>query len=508
MKVASVFFGFLAAVVIGLLATLFTGSLVLGVFVFLVLLAAGIYGASAAEASLQRSIGMAMIVLFLAGGAFLGWQVAVVVSAFSGTDGPADPADPVALAAANDKIDAIVDDAGFRIDLSEEEIQAVMQDSLSDANSPLARITVDIVDGEADETGTIHFTGEFKSGGLSIEGVVSARLVAGAAEVEVVSVDAGMFTLPGLAKGAIEDIIEEVSNLNAILAESRATVQSLTLANDRLTVTGTQADGDLLTSESLLSGLASQAGAIANAATPPPERFGPGVVNSTNADGPTYYVALGDSLAANVGVDQARDGYVSRLHNQLQSMDGASYGLRNFGISGETSGTLIRSGQLDEAVAFMESNSISYVTLDIGANDLLGHLGSSDCSDDLQTPACQERLSSTFASYEVHMVEILDRIQDAAPDATILFMRAYNPFSLGFGAAVGLEQETSDTLQTLNDIAAALAAERGILVADAFTPMGGTTAATTHMIDSPPDIHPIPIGYDILTGSFVDALAG
>ncbi|MEE8498733.1 MAG: hypothetical protein V3S62_09370, partial [Acidimicrobiia bacterium] len=189
MKVVSVFFGFLAAVVIGLLATLFTGSLALGVIVFLVLIGIGIYGAVAAPESVLRSIGLTMVVLFFAGGAFFGWQVALLVGALSGTDGPADPADPVALAAANDKIDAILDNAGFRIDLSEAEIQAVMQDSLSDGDSPLARIVVDIVDGEGDETGTIHFTGEFKSGGLSIEGVVSARLVAGAAEVEVISVD-------------------------------------------------------------------------------------------------------------------------------------------------------------------------------------------------------------------------------------------------------------------------------------------------------------------------------
>ncbi|NIS29341.1 MAG: hypothetical protein GWO04_04945, partial [Actinobacteria bacterium] len=67
----------------------------------------------------------------------------------------------------------------------------------------------------------------------------------GAAQVEVISVDAGSFTLPGVAKGAIEDIIEEISDLNAILSENRATVQSLTLAGDRLVVTGTQADGEL-----------------------------------------------------------------------------------------------------------------------------------------------------------------------------------------------------------------------------------------------------------------------
>ena len=508
MKVLSVFFGFLAALVVGLLATLFIGSLAVGIVVFIAILGVGIYGAVAAEEGMLKAIGTGMLVLFLISAAFVGWQVTTLISAFTGTDGPADPADPTLLASAMDKFDAIADDAGFRVDLSEGEIQAVVQDSLSDGDSPLKAIVVDIVDGEGDEPGTIHFTGEFKSGGLSIEGVVSARLEAGAAEVEVVSVDAGMFTLPGVAKTAIEDVIEEISDLNAILAENRATVQAISLANDRLTVTGTQADGDLLTSASLLAGIASQADAISNATTPPPERFGPGVVNSTTADGATYYVALGDSLAANVGVNEARDGYVSRLHNQLQITDGASYGLRNFGISGETSGTLIRSGQLDEAIAFMESNQVAYVTIDIGANDLLGHLGSADCSDDLNAAGCQDRITSAFASYEVNMVEILDQIEDAAPDATILFMRAYNPFSLGFGAAVGLEQQSSDTLQALNDIAADLATERGMLVADAFTPMEGTAAATTHMVDNPPDIHPIEIGFDILTGSFVDALAG
>lgn len=508
MKVLSVFFGFLAAIVVGLLATLFTGSLAIGVIVFLLILGAGIYGAIGNE-SIARTIGLTMLGLFLASAAFTGWQVMQLVSAFGGTDGPADPADPVALASALEKIDAIGADAGFSLEMTEDEIQAVVQDALSDGDSPLARILVDITaPANEEDSGQIAFTGEFKEGNLSVEGIVSARIVAGAAEIEVVSVDAGMFTLPGVAKGAIEDVIEQVSDLNTILAEQRAQVQSIVLTDESITITGTLADGAILTSDTLLSGLAANAEAISNAVEPPPERFGPGTVNSTSADGPTYYVALGDSLAANVGVAQARDGYVSRLHNQLEMMDGADYGLRNFGISGETTGTLIRTGQLDEAVAFMESNTISYVTIDIGANDLLGHLGSADCSEGLSGAACQTRLDSAFATYEVNMVEIFDALQDAAPDATIVFMRAYNPFSLGFGASVGFEDESSATLDAFNDIAAALAAERGILVADAFTPMEGTTAATTRMLDDPPDIHPYPIGYDILTGSFVDVLNG
>ena len=195
---------------------------------------------------------------------------------------------------------------------------------------------------------------------------------------------------------------------------------------------------------------------------------------------------------------------MSRLHNQLQLRDGQDYGLRNFGISGETTGTMIRAGQLDEAIAFMEDNAVEYVTIDIGANNLLGHLGSEDCSQTLEAPACAARLQSAFELYDDDIVLILDAIIEAAPSATVIFMRAYNPFSLGLG--VGLEQASDQTLDSFNDLAASLAAERSILVADAFTPMMGTTGVTTHMLDATPDIHPLPIGFDILACSFLEAL--
>jgi lysophospholipase L1-like esterase len=215
-------------------------------------------------------------------------------------------------------------------------------------------------------------------------------------------------------------------------------------------------------------------------------------------------VALGDSLAANVGVDRARDGYVSRFHSQLQVRDGAQYGLRNFGVSGETTGTLIRAGQLDEALAFMRATDVAYVTIDIGANNLLGHLGSEACSRDLDDPECRQRVDSAFAGYGPHVEVILGEIQEAVPDATIIFLTAYNPFSLGLGTT--FEEDTDQTLSEFNAIAAAVAREMGVLVADGFTPMQRTAGATTHMLDPAPDIHPVPIGFDLLTGALVDAL--
>jgi lysophospholipase L1-like esterase len=320
----------------------------------------------------------------------------------------------------------------------------------------------------------------------------------------------GSLNLPGLAENAVEDAVDDllgsVADINELLSENSANVQSITIGDDRIVITGTQPNGELITSDALLTRIREQASASATAVPAPEERLGPGRVNGTSADGDRYYVALGDSLAANVGVGQPRNGYVSRVHAELERRDGTTYGLRNFGISGETSGTLLRGGQLNAALAFIENHDVAYVTIDIGANDLLGHLGSADCSEDIETPACRDRIGSAFAGYEENIAVILAELRDAAPAATIVFMRAYNPFSLGFGGGVAFETQSSATLDALNELAAAAAAANGILVADAFTPMLGTSAATTHMLDIPPDIHPKAIGYDVLGTAVIDAL--
>lgn len=503
-RAASFFFGLLAALVLAAILLLRTGSTALAIAGAVIVFAVAMVGVFGSRRTVARAIATGAVLIVLGGGWWLADTALGLYRAFTFTEGQADPADQAALASAQGKIAAFDADGAFRLELSEDEIQAVIQNGLSDAESPLSRVTVDIVDG--DPAGILTFVGDFKSGDLSVTGSVSARLVAGAVEVEIVDLDLGSVTLPGLAQGAVEDLVESVADLNTALADNRADVQAITLGDDRIVIVGTQGGGDLLTSEALLADLQAQAEAAGGGGTAPPERLGPGVVDGTSAPGSVFYVALGDSLAANVGVTDARDGYVSRLHRHLQVEDARDYGLRNFGISGETSGTLIRSGQLDDAVAFMTGNEVAYVTIDIGANDLLGHLGSADCSETLQAPACASRIEDSIRSYAENLPVIFDRLRDAAPDATIVFMRAYNPFSFGF-AGVAFEEDSTRILDEFNDVAAGIAADFDILVADAFTPMLGTTGVTTHMLDDPPDIHPVPIGYDVLAAAIADAIA-
>jgi lysophospholipase L1-like esterase len=441
-----------------------------------------------------------------------GWQiygeVRTVLTAFSTTEGPVAAADVGALSAAQGQLDAATAETSFRLDLHEDEVTAVLQDALGKTEQPLRSITVDIVDGPTPTEGTLNFTAEFKAGGEAANGSLGVSLAGGVIQVEVRSMELGSLNLPGFARSAMGDyvdqLLESVEEINTLLAEAEVDVQAITIGDDRLVVTGVQRGGPEVTATSLLTDLAAAAAASGPSEGPPAEVIGPGTVNGTFAEGAVYYLALGDSLAANVGAPSAQDGYVSRLHRWLEERDGRRYGLLNLGVPGETSGSLLAGGQLDEALGFLAVNRVAYITVDVGANDLLGHLTSPECSADLDAVACRARLDGALAAYEENLPAIFAALREAAPQATIVLLTAYNPFSLGTGIA--FEEDTSRTLDSLNDVAESAAAAAGVLVADGFTPMQGVAAYTTLMLDSPPDIHPNALGYDVLAQALVAAL--
>jgi len=501
MKALTVLLGLPAALVAGVIV-FFTVGEVGAVIVLVAWIALLFTSVAVMPRPALTLVALLQLLVIVGGSLFIVDQARTIITALTTTEGPADAADPAALAGAEDGIDRALGEAGFRLELHETEITAMVQDGLVESDAPLRKVTIDISDTDRVGVGRIDFIGEFKSGDLTVEGSVETTIEAGSVRVEVISLEMGSLNLPTIGQNAMEEaidgLLEQVADINELLADSGAEVQSVVIGNDRIIVTGVRAADTVISSATLLAGIRQQAASAASTPEPPQPVLGPGLVDGLSADGDIYYVALGDSLAANVGVTRPRNGYVSRLHKWLQQRDGAQYGLRNFGVSGATSGTLIRDGQLDDALAFIETHEVAYVTIDIGANDLLGHLGSEDCSADLDYAACRDRIETSRAAYTGNIHEVFRRLRDAAPDATIVFLRAYNPFSLGFGTGVGFEAQSNETLDAFNDIAAGAAVPYSILVADGFTPMLGTTASTTHMLDSPPDIHPRAIGYDIL----------
>lgn len=441
-----------------------------------------------------------------------GWQIydetRAVLAALSTTEGAAVAADADRLAAAQTQLDAAAGESSFRLALHEDELEAVLQDALREREQPLRRVTIDIIDGPTPTEGTIAFDGQFKSGGYETRGILGISLTGGVVKVEVRSMELGSLNLPGFARGAAGDyvgrLLESIEEVNTLLAEAEVDVQAITIGGDRLVITGVQRGGPVVTATSLLTDLAAAAAAVGPSGEPPVEVLGPGRVNSTFVEGSVYYLALGDSLAANVGAPAPRDGYVSRVHHQLEQRDDRSYGLLNLGVPGETSGSLLAGGQLDEALAFLAENRVAYITVDVGANDLLGHLTSPECSADLGATGCRARLDGALAAYQENLPRLLAALRRAAPQATIVFLKAYNPFSLG--TSIAFEAETGFTLDRLNDLAEAAAGPAGILVADGFSPMEGLAAYTTLMLASPPDIHPNALGHDVLARAVLAAL--
>ncbi len=503
LRAALIVFGVLAGISAGVLALFTVGENYAVVTAAVIAISATII-AFTAPVLLGRII-LVLLVLTFAGTVLVGAYGAVqILAAFAGNqEGPVDQPDREVLASAERKLDESTDETTFHVMLDESELNAVLLDALADTDTPFQRITIDILNSVGEEP-LIAFTGDFKNGRLTVNGELTARVSGGQVEAELLSAEVGMFTMPGFARDAVEDMIGRVADLNRALAEEGADVQEVVIGNDAITVTGVSTGQAPVDEDAMLAAFADLSDLVGEPVEVTPYEAG---VDSDRAEGAPLYVALGDSLAAAVGVEGYAEGYVSQVHRELSMRDGILYGMRNFGVIGETTGTMLRGGQLDDAIAFGNGGDVEYVTINIGANDLLGHLGSEYCTADTEAPECALRIEASLSAFTGNVDEILDKLTAAFPDATIVFLQTYNPFSLGFEDEVAFEAQSNSVLAELNAIAADAATRYGVRVADGFTPMRGTTTATTHMTDTPPDIHPNELGYDVLTEAVMSALS-
>jgi lysophospholipase L1-like esterase len=151
---------------------------------------------------------------------------------------------------------------------------------------------------------------------------------------------------------------------------------------------------------------------------------------------PSYYLALGDSLAVGVQPDAAgtsvetRSGYADLLYATLRR---SRPGLRlvKLGCPGETTATMMKGGicaypggsQLAAAVSFLHAHQarVSLVTIDIGANDADG------CVTRLSFGNFASCLSKSIPQVTTNLTKILTRLRQADPKAHIIAMSYYLP---------------------------------------------------------------------------------
>lgn len=398
--------------------------------------------------------------------------------------------------------DAIVDNSAFFLELTDQNLSDLLESELG-TDDRIQKLKVEIRPEDVKVSGVL--AGRV---GVGFSGVIGVTLANGQVDLELKSVKLSAFPTPGFVKNEVQPFIDEVLDINERLQESGATqIQEVDLSPGVLRIVGVQSAGATV-AESTVATLKDAAGSVPQEITPPGGDVVP--AGRTAAEpGDPLYLALGDSLAASVGVTNQLEGYVSRFHSYIEGERGETLGLVNLGIAGESTISFQNGTQLDQALSIINGNdTVAVLTIDIGANDVLVHLGSADCTQGDNGPraaACEARISASLATFTPNLRTILQQLGDALDEDTEFYvMTAYNPFDMGIGLPI--EDYSSEVVDSLNDVIRAEAIAVGAVVADPFDDMADNAGAWTNML-SPDgsDIHPNADGYQVLANSFAEA---
>ena len=216
----------------------------------------------------------------------------------------------------------------------------------------------------------------------------------------------------------------------------------------------------------------------------------------------------------------------------LSKLRQPSLRLKKLGCSGETTTTMIVGGvcpytlgsQLADAVAFIQTHRVAFITLSIGGANVLGcfSLGGID-------PAL--RCRTAWTSSELELGQILAALRAAAgPGVRIVGMNYYDPFLAAWILGAQGQALAAASLQAtngLNDLLGSLYYAFQVPVADVagayrindVTPVPGFNLPLNVLLElrwtwigaSPPvgpDIHPNATGYRVIALAFLKAFAG
>ncbi|MFB5759162.1 GDSL-type esterase/lipase family protein [Paenibacillus medicaginis] len=157
--------------------------------------------------------------------------------------------------------------------------------------------------------------------------------------------------------------------------------------------------------------------------SPPAAAPESGQVPSPAAGNEIRAVAIGDSLARGTG-DDSGSGFVRRAVDLLDKNGMHAKLINNLGINGLTTDALLT--RLDETGVQYVLKEANVIMLSIGGNDLFA--GGQALQSGSEPPTA-EQLRTTLPAASARLQKILDRLHTINPDARILYLGLYNPFS-------------------------------------------------------------------------------
>ncbi|MDR6998185.1 SGNH/GDSL hydrolase family protein [Neobacillus niacini] len=144
-------------------------------------------------------------------------------------------------------------------------------------------------------------------------------------------------------------------------------------------------------------------------------------------------VSAGDSLTQGVGDSSNKGGYLPFLKKMLEKEKGIKEAeFYNFGVKGNRTTQLLKRLQSPEMKAAISKADL--VILTIGGNDIVKVLR--DNITDLQF----SDFTRGKEEYIVHLTQIMETISEENPNAAIVLIGLYNPFSKWFANMEELDQ--------------------------------------------------------------------
>ncbi len=451
-----------------------------------------------------------LILAVIVGGVVVVAVVAVAAfSIFNQLSGEPEPLSPEIIAqgqAVERTIEeAVTDKSAFYLELSDEELTSLLLFRAGSV-SAIRDIGVSINPGVLEINGSLG-----KTPSVAFSGSVDVVFENGLIELNLNEVSLLFLQVPGAVREELQPFIDQGLDINEALSESGAAqIQRFDMQLGRVVIVGIQKGGasvSAATKDAFIQAFQSSGGGPAPV-PPGADQVPPGTAGISEP-GDDLYLALGDSLAANVGVDRPQDGYVSRFHAHLERETGRDLGLLNLGISGESSISIMQ-GQFQQALNELRqrrddgnpNTRVSVLTIDLGANDLLTHLGSAECLQAPRGDACQARIDAGLDGFSENFPKIVGTLaNELEPDAEFYIMTTYNPFDFGLG--IPFEDFSNEILVRLNAIIVENANNVDAKLADPYDLMGGNAAAWTNMLQG--DIHPNPDGFQVLAFSLAEA---
>lgn len=217
------------------------------------------------------------------------------------------------------------------------------------------------------------------------------------------------------------------------------------------------------------------------------------------AERPTLqYVALGDSLAAGyLNSGERGDGYPVYIAEGIEEETAYQVNLTNLGVGGYTTEDIL--DQLQQVDIQQELAEADFITIDIGANDILGKTGTDfDLSDPAELQRIIQAVTEAISSVETNVTEIMSQIEELNPHAPIFFMGYYNALPYLDG------QETIQFMMTiLNNTLQEASESYGATFIPTFNAFAGKHEI---YLPNPNDIHPTKEGYEVIATLFLEEI--